>query len=91
MKNVIYTQRVELVKNYKERRDCSDQRINKFIKECGFLPLPIPNDPDLLQDLVHNLKPTGIVLTGGNSLVKYGGNVPERDAMDEAMIRIAIM
>ena len=43
MKRVLFTQRVELVEAYKERRDCADQRIAEYINSCGFLPVPIPN------------------------------------------------
>jgi hypothetical protein len=31
MNIVLYTQRVEIVKSYGERRDCADQNIAKFI------------------------------------------------------------
>ena len=79
MKTVIFTQRVEIIESYNERRDCADQRIAEFIKECGFLPIPIPNNPDILNDAISQIEPCGIILTGGNSLVKYGGNAPERD------------
>lgn len=40
MKTVLYTQRVEVVKSYGERRDCADQNIARFLSTCGFLPLP---------------------------------------------------
>ena len=90
MKTVIFTQRVEIIESYNERRDCADQRIAEFIKECGFLPIPIPNNPDILNDAISQIEPCGIILTGGNSLVKYGGNAPERDSTDKALIEIAI-
>ena len=90
MKTVIYTQRVEIVSDYQERRDCADQRIADFIIECGFLPLPVPNKKELSVEIIKNVKPSGIILTGGNSLRTYGGNAPERDAMDEALIGLAI-
>lgn len=89
MKTVIYTQRVEVVEAYQERRDCADQRIADFISACGFLPIPVPNRSDLAEEIVNQLQPAGIILTGGNSLVQYGGNAPERDAMDSALIRLA--
>ena len=86
MRNVIFTQRVEVVESYQERRDCADQRIASFISACGYLPIPVPNNAGMVQALIANLDPAGIILTGGNSLVKYGGNAPERDAMDMALI-----
>ncbi len=87
---VIYTQRVEVIEAYAERRDCADQRIGEFIRVCGFLPIPVPNCAAYAAEVVNALKPCGIVLTGGNSLVKYGGNAPERDGMDAELIRIAM-
>ena len=47
MKIVVFTQRVEVVESYNERRDCADQRIAEFIVECGYIPLPVPNNADL--------------------------------------------
>lgn len=90
MKVVVFTQRVEVVESYNERRDCADQRIAEFIKSCGFLPIPVPNDERVARDMVKTLKPEGIVLTGGNSLLKYGGNAPERDKTDCALIEVAV-
>lgn len=90
MKCVIYTQRVEIVESYQERRDCADQRIADFIYACGFIPVPIPNNEMLAGQLIDAIKPIGIILTGGNSLVKYGGNAPERDAMDRKLLDISI-
>lgn len=90
MKIVVYTQRVEIIENYDERRDCADQRIANFIIACGYLPIPLPNNANLATEYVSSLNPAGIILTGGNSLVKYGGNAPERDQMDTALITISI-
>ena len=90
MKSVIYTQRVEIIESYHERRDCADQRIADFIVACGFLAIPFPNKSELAGEMVSSIRPVGIILTGGNSLVTYGGNAPERDAMDKALIEIAI-
>ena len=74
MKIVIYTQRVEVVENYNERRDCADQRISDFIYSCNFLPIPVPNRTNMVGAIVDSLQPSGIILTGGNSLCMYGGN-----------------
>lgn len=90
MNVVIYTQRVEIFENYGERRDCADQRIADFIYECGFLPLPLPNRDDMVEAIIKSIHPKGIILTGGNSLEVYGGNAPERDAMDRKLLDIAI-
>ena len=81
---------MEIVKAYQERRDCADQKISDFIRKCGFLPIPLPNKSELAMEIVNSINPAGIILTGGNSLEKYGGNAPERDAMDRKLIEIAI-
>lgn len=89
MRTVIFTQRVEIVESYNERRDCADQRIAHFIRACGYLAIPVPNSTEGLAEIVGQLKPAGIILTGGNSLVKYGGNAPERDETDVKLIQLA--
>lgn len=90
MRTVIYTQRVEIIEEYGERRDCADQRIADFISACGFVPIPVPNRKELAKEILLNLNPSGIILTGGNSLMCYGGNAPERDEMDKALIELSI-
>ena len=90
MKIIVFTQRVDVIASYGERRDCADQRIVEFIAACGFLPVPLPNNDDLAVRIVEQFSPAGIILTGGNSLVKYGGTAPERDATDKAMIEHAV-
>ncbi len=87
---VLFTQRVEIVEAYNERRDCADQRISEFINACGYIPVPVPNNRLIAVSLAERLKPMAIILTGGNSLVKYGGNSPERDETDKALIEFAI-
>ena len=92
MNIVLYTQRVEIVEAYGERRDCADQRICQFIQACGYVPVPLPNDVDIVRYLINQFSTwlSGIILTGGNSLVKYGGNAPERDQTDRGVIELAV-
>ena len=90
MRTVIYTQRVEIVEGYGERRDCADQNIPIFLQACGYLPIPAPNVCDVVQEMIDAIQPAGIVLTGGNSLCKYGGNAPERDETERKILEIAI-
>lgn len=89
-KLILFTQRVQIKEDYGERWDCADQRIASFIRACGFVPIPVPNCAECITDFIIAMQPVGIVLTGGNSLVKYGGDAPERDATDAACIRFAI-
>lgn len=90
MKIVLYTQRVDIVEGYGERRDCADQNIARFIKECGYLPIPVPNVMSIAAQIINELIPAGIIFTGGNSLVSYGGNAPERDETENRMLEIAL-
>ena len=89
-KIIIFTQRVEFVESYGERRDCADQNIPRFLEACGYLPVPIPNAVCALDEYIERTAPAGILLTGGNSLIKYGGNAPERDDTDRRLLEIAI-
>lgn len=87
---VLYTQRVEIVESYGERRDCADQNIAGFLGACGCLPVPLPNNREVAARIFKQLGPSGIVLTGGNSLVKYGGDAPERDGMEHELVSLSI-
>lgn len=89
-RTVIYTQRVEIIESYQERRDCADQSIPLFLETCDYIPVPVPNVISDLEAFVEAVNPVGIVLTGGNSLVKYGGTAPERDDTDYRLIEIAL-
>lgn len=89
-KVIIYTQRVEEVKSYQERRDCTDQNIPRFLESCGYLPIPVSNVLRNPAEFAELLKPAGIVLTGGNSLQKYGGTAPERDFTDHCLIEASL-
>lgn len=89
-KIVLFTQRVEVIESYQERRDCADQRIAEYISKCGYVPVPVPNNPKYAIEIADRVGAAGIVLVGGNSLVKYGGNAPERDDTDKALIEYAV-
>ena len=90
MKTVIYTQRVNVVESYGERRDCADQRIPQFLMACGYIPIPVPNVPEIITSTLETIKPSGVFLSGGNSLVKYGGDAPERDSTEKILVDLAI-
>ena len=90
LKRVLFTQRVLIKEDYGERWDCIDQKVGAFLEACGYFPLALPNNASCIAEYVRHERPAGIVLTGGNSLVKYGGNAPERDAADAECIRLAV-
>jgi gamma-glutamyl-gamma-aminobutyrate hydrolase PuuD len=90
VKRIAVTQRVEILPGYGERRDALDQRWTDFLARVDMLPLLVPNNPAALPGLLENLPVDGILLTGGGDLTAYGGNAPERDATEAALIRFAI-
>ena len=84
------TQRVAEVAAYNERRDALDQRWSALLEQAGYLPLLLPNRPDMALDLIHRLQPDGLLLTGGNTPVAYGGNAPERDETEHRLLGYAL-
>lgn len=87
---IAYTNRVVVEVKYGERRDCCDQSIPSMLSECGFLPVSLPNIPKLAIKYMDSLKPDGVFFTGGNSLVKQGGDAEERDIFEKTLLEIAI-
>lgn len=90
MKKILYTQRVEAVTGYNERRDCADQQIAEFIWACGYVPVAVNNLPERIEKFAVEIQPAGIVLTGGNDLAAYGGNAPERDETENKLLALAL-
>jgi gamma-glutamyl-gamma-aminobutyrate hydrolase PuuD len=89
MKRVAITQRVSIVKQYGERRDCLDQAWPRFLSACGLMPLALPNVIEVAMTLCTNVDVTGLLLTGGNDLAALGGDAPERDAVENALLDLA--
>ncbi len=89
MITVAITQRVTVVPEYGERRDCLDQAWPRFIAACGLLPLPLPNVIDVALAMYGAADVAGLLLTGGNDLATLGGDAPERDATEHALLDAA--
>ena len=90
MKRIVITQRVELIESIHERRDALSQEWFVLAEACGFVPIPLPNRLSMVQAILPELKPDGILLTGGNDLSACGGDAPERDAVEEFLIERAV-
>jgi N5-(cytidine 5'-diphosphoramidyl)-L-glutamine hydrolase len=89
MKKVAITQRVSIVTQYGERRDCLDQAWPRFLAACGLMPLALPNVIEVALALCTDADVSGLVLTGGNDLAALGGDAPERDAVENALLDLA--
>lgn len=85
-KAVAITQRVSVVPAYGERRDCLDQSWTKFLAACGLVPVLLPNVTEAALALCEGTGVGGLVLTGGNDLAVLGGDAPERDAVENALL-----
>jgi N5-(cytidine 5'-diphosphoramidyl)-L-glutamine hydrolase len=89
MRAVGVTQRVEIVPSYGERRDCLDQAWTRFLISCDLLPVLLPNVAEAALALCEKSGLTGLVLTGGNDLASLGGDAPERDETENALLDFA--
>lgn len=89
MKKIAITQRVSIGAGRGERRDCLDQAWPRFLAACGLMPLALPNVIEVALALCADTDVTGLVLTGGNDLVALGGDAPERDATENALLYAA--
>lgn len=72
------------------RQDALDQRWPAFLRYCGLHPVPVPNHAAAALDTITSLPVCGILLTGGNDLCAYGGDAPERDAAEGALVDAAL-
>lgn len=89
-KCIAVTQRVELIENIGERRDALSQEWTSLAEVCGFTPLLLPNHLTAVRELLEVRKPDGFILTGGNDLVSYGGDAPERDELEKFLIQYSV-
>ena len=86
---IAITQRVDYVSGRGERRDSLDQRWTTLLSVAGFCPCAMPNDAQSAVALFGLVRPRGLLLTGGNSLVEYGGDAPGRDACEYRLLALA--
>lgn len=90
MKRIAISQRVQVLSDIGERRDALSQEWADLMTACGFLPLLLPNHQKTAENLLSELLPDGILLTGGNDLASYGGDAPERDAVEHMLVDYSI-
>lgn len=87
---VAVTQRVDTSSPHGERRDALDQRWTALLCAAGVDPLPVPNALADPEAWLKRVGADGVLLTGGNDLAVFGGDAPERDALEATLIRGAI-
>lgn len=90
MRCVAVTARVVVDPVHHTRSDAVDQRWWDFLAACGLLALPVPNDVTAALRLVREVPVSGILLTGGNDLAELGGDAPERDRTETALLDEAL-
>lgn len=87
------TQRVEVIEDYGERRDCLDQAWTTLLESEDFQPVPLPNQIKKVNRYLESLELDGIILTSGNDLASLDNPAdpaPERDRFEEAIIEYAL-
>jgi putative glutamine amidotransferase len=89
VKAIAVTQRVTVVPEFGERRDCLDQAWTRFLSACGLVPVLVPNVTDAALAVCERADIDGILLTGGNDLAALGGDAPERDVVEHALLDLA--
>lgn len=95
MKKLGITQRVDVNKEYGERRDCLDQRWSDLAIVLGYYAIPLPNiAANGVSGLLDELDLDAIILSGGNSLASVHGKAietaPERDSFEFSLIEQAL-
>lgn len=89
MLNIGLTQRV-FENQYHERWDVLAQSWTNFLAAFSARPVPIPNRLDDISQFTQDFRLNGIILTGGNDLAAYGGQAPERDALESNIISYSL-
>jgi putative glutamine amidotransferase len=94
MRRLGITQRVEVIHDYGERRDCLDQRWSELAFRLDFIPVPLPNiTPDLASVIALDLQLDAVLLSGGNTISALDpdapNTAPERDRFEYALIDAA--
>ncbi|MGR5069452.1 MULTISPECIES: gamma-glutamyl-gamma-aminobutyrate hydrolase family protein [Vibrio] len=95
MKLVGISHRVDFVESHDEQRDAIDQRWYELMISMEWLPVPLPNIPaSLVEVLMTSLGLSGIILSGGNSITDLdplaSDTAPERDEFEHALIQYAL-
>ncbi|NUZ09590.1 gamma-glutamyl-gamma-aminobutyrate hydrolase family protein [Pseudoalteromonas sp. McH1-7] len=91
MKFIAITMRVDHCGvTYQEKRDAVDQKLLELVGDCGFYPILLPNNLKVAKQVLTIVKLSGLIFSGGNDLVSYGGSTPERDELEVYLLEHAM-
>ncbi|MDP6346477.1 MAG: gamma-glutamyl-gamma-aminobutyrate hydrolase family protein [Alphaproteobacteria bacterium] len=93
MKRIGLTQRVEVVGDRGERRDCLDQRWTPLLAVLDAVVVPIPNGVVEVAAYLEAMSLDGVILSGGNDVAETpaAANVaPERDRLERELIALCL-
>jgi len=85
MKKILITQRCDKIDGKDETRDGLDVRWAKVLFNLGFIPLPVCSELAGSTEYLEQLKPDGILLSGGNDI----GAAPKRDQLEKELLNYA--
>ena len=85
MKKILISQRRDRVAGRDETRDALDVRWAKILFDLGFVPIPVCSELANETNYLTELKPDGILLSGGNDL----GEAVERDQLEIQLLDYA--
>jgi len=89
MPRIGLTQRVEVLSDRDERRDCLDQAWTRLLFNNGYWPVPLPNCVEDVPALMEELALEGVILTGGNDPARLPGATnaaAARDAFEQKLL-----
>jgi gamma-glutamyl-gamma-aminobutyrate hydrolase PuuD len=58
----------------------------RFLRACGAVSVPLPNDAELAVRFASELDLAALVLSGGEAITPYGGRSRERDSAESALL-----
>jgi N5-(cytidine 5'-diphosphoramidyl)-L-glutamine hydrolase len=92
MKKILLSQRLISHAGYPELREALDVKWGEFLPLCGLVPAPAPVRVPA-ETLFKEIRPDGVLLTGGNDLSSLNPDDPLcklRDEFESALIRCAM-
>jgi len=90
MKKILITQRVDYISSHHEHRDALDQCWVPLLLDASLFPVLVANNLSFVKHMLAHDRFDGLLLTGGNSLMAYGGDSEIRDLIEQYLLRWAI-